>query len=242
MCSFLILAVSMLSGCAHCPICSYFAGSEAIDPADYDHPVRVACVGDSITFGAAIRNRGRDAYPVQLGRLLGDKWEVGNFGDSGSTMLKAGNRSYWDQDDYEKALAFQPDAVVIMLGTNDTKPRNWEAHSGEFVGDYKELIASFEALPSKPRIWICKPVPSFPGNWDIADKVLVEEINPKIEQVAKETGVGLIDMHAAHAGDADLYPDKVHPNAEGAGKMAATIYGVLTGKPAPTPEPAAVEQ
>jgi lysophospholipase L1-like esterase len=226
----LFLAAAMLAGCAMCPTCSR---SAHIDPADYDHPVRVACVGDSITFGATIQNRNEDSYPAQLGRLLGEGWEVGNFGDSGSTLLKQGNRSYWKQDDYEKALAFNPDAVIVMLGTNDTKPRNWDAHSGEFIDDYKALIAGFQALPSKPRIWICKPVPSFPGNWDIADKVLVEEINPKIEQIADETGVGLIDMHAAHAGDADLYPDKVHPNAEGAGKLAATIHETLTGVPAP---------
>jgi lysophospholipase L1-like esterase len=206
-----------------------------VDPAAYDHPVRVACVGDSITFGFGIKNRAKACYPAQLGRMLGKQWEARNFGNTGSTLLKLGNKSYWKQKQFSAAHDFAPDVVVIMLGTNDSKPRNWDKHGGEFVTDYKDLIASFAQLPSRPRIWICKPTPCFPGDGEIANAAIEANVIPAIEQVAREAGIGLIDEHAALAGRGDLFADHVHPNAEGARLIAAAVYSALTGKRAPNP-------
>src|SRR6201999_1364973 len=59
-----------------------------VDPASYDHPIKVACVGDSITQGAGA-GPGK-SYPDQLQGLLGDKWVVKNYGVGGRTMLKKG--------------------------------------------------------------------------------------------------------------------------------------------------------
>jgi acyl-CoA thioesterase-1 len=82
--------------------------AEPIDPKDYKQPVRVACVGDSITQGAGTKGR---SYPSQLQKLLGDKWEVGNFGVSGRTLLRKGDFPYWNEKAYQNALAFKPDVV-----------------------------------------------------------------------------------------------------------------------------------
>ena len=97
------------------------------------------------------------------------------------------------------------------------------------------MVASFSKLPSHPRIWICKPTPCFPGNWDIANAAIEAKVIPAIEQVAREAGVGLIDEHAALAGRGDLFKDHVHPNAEGARLIAASVHAALTGKSAPAP-------
>lgn len=64
------------------------AANGSIDPTRIDHAVRLACVGDSITFGAGVKPRSTMAYPAQLGRMLGKKWEVGNFGVSGAANPK----------------------------------------------------------------------------------------------------------------------------------------------------------
>ncbi len=190
-------------------------------------PVKVACIGDSITFGYGIKNRDQNSYPAQLGVLLGASYEVRNFGVSGSTLLKQGNRPYWKQQAYADALAFGPDIVLIKLGTNDSKPGNW-AHRAAFTADYLELIKSFRALESGPAVWVCYPVPAFPGNGRIRDSVIKNEIVPRIGEAARQAGVPVIDLYTALSGHPDLFPDRVHPNAEGAAIIAETIAGILT--------------
>ena len=190
-------------------------------------PLRLACVGDSITQGAGA-GEGM-AYPTQLKSLLGEGWEVGNFGVSGRTVLRKGDHPYWKEDAYKKALDFEPDAVVIMLGTNDTKPQNWKLRD-EFEGDYRDLVKSFLNLPSKPRVFICRPVPvPGKGNFGINEASLQEQM-PVYAKLAKELKVGVIDMYAALDGKPELLPDCVHPNTEGAGEMAKAAAKALTGK------------
>jgi lysophospholipase L1-like esterase len=200
-----------------------------INGADYAAPIRVACVGDSITYGAGIKDRERNSYPAQLGALLGSDWEVRNFGVSRSTLLRQGDHPYWAQQEYKDALAFQPDVVVIKLGTNDTKPTNW-VHKEAFVSDCIALIRSFQALESEPRVWVCYPVPAFPERWGISDAIIAGEVIPRIDAAAAQTGVPIIDLHAALEGKGGLFPDQIHPNAEGAGVMAETICAALTGR------------
>src|SRR5687768_5658034 len=65
-----------------------------VNPSDYKDKIRVACVGDSITFGSGVKDRETNNYPAQLGRMLGEKWEVRNFGVSGATMLRKGDKPY----------------------------------------------------------------------------------------------------------------------------------------------------
>jgi acyl-CoA thioesterase I len=200
--------------------------ADPIDPAKFEGKVKVACVGDSITQGAGTKG---NPYPKQLQELLGDKWEVGNFGVSGRTLLDKGDHPYSKEKKYQDALAMKPNVVIIKLGTNDTKPQNWK-FKDEFEADYKKLIASFQALESKPRIFICRPVPVIgDGAWGINEASLQEQM-PILDKLSKEMGVGIIDMYAALKDKPELIPDKVHPNAEGAAEMAKAAQAVLTGK------------
>jgi lysophospholipase L1-like esterase len=198
-----------------------------IDSSAYKAPVRVACVGDSITQGIGAE-KGK-SYPSQLQELLGDSWKIGNFGVSGRTLLKKGDHPYWNEKAYQNALGFKPDVVIIMLGTNDTKPPNWK-HEAEFVADYKELVNSFLALESKPRVYVCRPCPvPGAGNYGINEICVKEEIL-RLDALAAEMKLGIIDMHAALADDPKLLPDRVHPNTAGAGEMARAAFAALTGK------------
>ncbi len=191
-------------------------------------PIRVACVGDSITFGHGIKKRAENSYPAQLGRLLGGGYVVENFGVSGATLLKKGNKPYWKTKQFKPAHDFNPDLVVIKLGTNDSKPGNWQ-YQDEFTADYAELIESFRALPSGPEVWICYPAPAFPGRWGISDRVIRTEVIPRIAAVAAQADVEVIDLYTALSGRAALFPDTVHPNAGGAEIMADTIGAVISG-------------
>ena len=196
---------------------------------DYSAPIRVACVGDSITFGSGIKDRDTNSYPAQLGQLLGAKWEVKNFGVSAATMLKKGDKPYHNLKAFAEALAFKPDVVIIKLGTNDSKPQNWK-HKADFVADYKDMIAAFRKASPKVRVYVCLPVPAFPGRWGIDDGRIRNEVIPLTIQVVRECGAGGIDLYTALSGKKDLFPDTVHPNREGAALMAAEICRVLTGK------------
>ncbi|MBC8127539.1 MAG: sialate O-acetylesterase [Gloeobacteraceae cyanobacterium ES-bin-144] len=203
-----------------------------VDPSSYQRPVRVACVGDSITEGAGAA-KGK-SYPSQLKEMLGDGWQVGNFGVSGRTLLKKGDFPYWNEKAYQNALAYKPDVVIIMLGTNDTKPQNWKFES-EFVSDYTALVESFLALESKPRVYVCRPCPvPKPGNFGINETNLTVEIQ-RIDELATKMKLSLIDMHAALVKTPELLPDRVHPNTQGATEMAKTVFTALTRKSAPAP-------
>ncbi len=190
-------------------------------------PSRVACVGDSITAGVGA-SKG-NSYPDQLGRMLGDGYTVKNFGVSGSTLLNHGDRPYQKQGAFKKALEFQPNIVVIKLGTNDTKPQNWK-FKDEFVADYKDMIGQFAKLPSKPRFFLCRPalVPG-KGNFGINEAGVLEEI-PMLDKIAADEKAMVIDIHAALKDHPEMLPDRVHPNTAGATVMAKTVFKALTGK------------
>ena len=190
-------------------------------------PIKVACVGDSITQGAGAKPG--QSYPSQLQALLGSGYQVGNFGVSGRTLLKKGDFPYWKEKKYQAALAMEPAIVIIMLGTNDTKPQNWK-HEAEFAADYRELVKSFQSLKSKPKVFVCRPVPvPGQGNYGINEENIQQEI-PRVDALAKELGCGVIDMHAALAKFPEMLPDRVHPNTAGAGEMAKAAAKAITGK------------
>jgi acyl-CoA thioesterase-1 len=192
---------------------------------------KVACVGDSITAGYGVSHG--NSYPQQLARMLGNNWDVENFGVSGTTLINKGDLPYQRQEAFARALEFQPDVVIIMLGTNDTKAQNWKS-IGDFSADYKNLIGKFTALESKPRVFIARPVVVLgKGAFGITEENLKTELS-MIDAVAKETGVGLIDIHglteAATNDRPGLIPDNVHPNAEGSTILSAAFYKAITGK------------
>lgn len=203
--------------------------------ADLPRPIRVACVGDSITYGHLIPERDRQSYPAVLGRWLGSDWQVGNFGRNGATLLRQSPRPYHEQPEYRDALAFRPHIVVLQLGTNDTKRETWEAAGDRFLEDALTLIHSFQDLETKPRLVLCLPIPLFRDQgkpWD-TDQVLREKIIPRLREAAQRAKVPTLDMYALFADQSALMPDGVHPNARGAERMARAVYTALTGSPAP---------
>lgn len=188
--------------------------------------IRVACVGNSITFGSGVRNRNRDSYPSVLSRMLGDAYWVRNFGLGGRTMMNKADRPYMNEKIYKDALAFNPNIVVIKLGTNDSKSFNWK-HKDGFMKDAQMMIDSFKALPSHPKIYLCYPSKAYQVGNNINDDIISKEIIPMIKKVAKKNNLPVIDLHTAMDGMPQFFPDRVHPNEEGAKVMAKTVYEAL---------------
>ena len=189
--------------------------------------IKVACIGNSITFGAGIKDRKKDSYPVVLGQLLGEGYEVRNFGISGRTMMNKGDRPYMKENIYQEALAYQPDIVVIKLGTNDTKPQNW-VHGKEYPKDLQYMLKELRKLPSKPKIYLCYPAKAYRSDWGINDSIIVNGVIPYIDRIAKKNKSGVIDLHTATDGMEQNFPDRIHPNEEGARVIAETVYKAIS--------------
>jgi acyl-CoA thioesterase I len=189
-------------------------------------PIRVACVGDSITFGFGLADRERDSYPARLAEMLGDGYEVRGFGVNGATLLKQGTRPYWSQSAYADARAFRPAIVIIQLGTNDTNPQTWPAYGKDFVDDYTALIESFRQVDAEAQVFVCLPPPLFRdrGKEYDTDAILSREILPQIREAARRSHAKVINVNAAVADKSELFPDGVHPNAEGARVIAEAVH------------------
>ena len=185
--------------------------------------IRVACIGDSITDGHGIDLRDTNGYPAQMQTMLGDGYYVKNYGVSARTMMTTGDLPYTNELAWQDALAFRPDVVVIKLGTNDTKAHNWTNRKA-FAADTQKMIDALKALPSKPRILLCTPIPALKDSWTINEQLIAGEEIPAIEETARKNQLEVIDLHTAFTGEDALYlEDGIHPNQQGARKMAEII-------------------
>ena len=193
--------------------------------------IKVACVGNSITYGYTLPDRETNAYPAKLQKMLGDDYVVGNFGKSGATLLNKGHRPYMQQEEYHKAIDFAGDIVVIHLGINDTDPRDWPNYRDFFIQDYRALIDSFRVANSRCRILIARltPIADRHPRFESGTRDWHDEIQLAIENIAKYAGVQLIDFHAPLYPYPFMLPDAVHPNVEGAEILAKIVYEGITG-------------
>ena len=194
-------------------------------------PVKVACIGDSITYGAAIEDRETYSYPSQLQAMLGDGFEVGNFGKNGATLIKRSFRPYFDQEEFRKAMDFAGDICVIHLGVNDTDPRSWPNYRDDFVEDYLALIDSCRKANPAARILIAllSPLADRHHRFMSGTKQWHEDIQEAIKVVAKTAGCELIDFHTPLYPYPWHIPDAIHPDEVGYGMLAKTVYSAITG-------------
>ena len=193
--------------------------------------IKVSCVGNSITYGMRLEDREHESYPARLQEMLGDRYEVANFGKSGATLLRHGHRPYFEQEEFRQAMAFAGDIVVIHLGINDTDPRNWPHFQDEFVGDYLALIDSLRSVNPQARFLIARmtPIGSHHSRFISGTKTWHGQIQEAIETVAHAAGAELIDFYGPLYPYPWMFPDAVHPDAEGAGILAKTVYQGITG-------------
>ncbi len=184
--------------------------------------IKVACIGNSITYGHGIEDREHDTYPAQLQKLLGDAYEVKNFGVSGTTAQKQGDFPWVSTDQYKQAKAFLPQICVIKLGTNDSKPQNWVG-AERFINDLESIAKEFASLPTHPKIIICLPAKAYEVRWSIRDSIISSEMLKPIKQMAKRNKWRLLDLYKATSKKPERFPDGIHPDVQGAGIIAEQV-------------------
>ena len=198
-------------------------------PAPRKDVLRVACVGNSITDGHGIPQPDANGYPAILGRRLGDGYLVRNFGVSGRTMLCKGDQPYMATDVYQRCKEFNPDIVVVKLGTNDSKPQNWR-HKDEFISDMQQMIDELRALSSHPDIYLALPIKAMSSSFNISDSVIVNGIIPMIRHVAERNSLKVIDLYSVFEGHPEwLLPDGIHPDTDGAAVIASEVEKAILG-------------
>lgn len=196
---------------------------------------RVACVGNSITDGHGIDFRCVNGYPAQLQRLLGPDYSVKNFGVSARTLMDSGDRPYTKEQAWTDAKAYSPDIVVVKLGTNDSKPKNWQGHEKDFARDLQRMVDTLKALPSKPRIILCEPIKANTGaptgdTNQISDSVITAAIIPAIRKVAKKNKLTVLALHDIAFDEDEMQRDGIHPTAKGDKKIAEAVAECIKGK------------
>ena len=197
-----------------------------------DKKIRVACIGDSITYGAGVlATRDRDSYPAILQELLGDRYQVLNYGLSGRTLLDEGNKPYKQEDFFEETQEAEPDLVLIILGTNDSKPNNWD--SAAYEKELGEFVDLYQNIPSHPEVYLMTCCDAFAtdGKKEVAfgvDKTVIgNEVNAIIKRVGEYCEVPVIDIYGTTKDHPEYFADGVHPNARGNRIIAEMVYQCL---------------
>lgn len=181
-------------------------------------PIRVACVGDSLTSDTE--------YPNITGELLGSNYTVANFGVGRTTVSLQFDKPYLNQTEVQYSRKFEPNIVVIMLGTNDAYLSQQERRN--FISDYKTLVDVFQAFSSKPKIFIVVPPPVFSNNLGLNDTILEKMVIPLIKQTANDLNLPLIDAHTPLVNHPEDFQDGIHPNILGSEIIAFQIFEAIT--------------
>lgn len=190
--------------------------------------VRVACIGNSITDGYGVDMADTKGYPAVLQRKLGNGYWVRNYGVGARTMMDCGDLPYMNELAWRDALAFRPDIAIVKLGTNDSKRDIWKHGADKYAQSMQRMIDSLKALPSKPKIYLCSPIPAFKSPWTMSDSVIVNGEIPVIKRLAKKNKCSFIDLHTLFIYRDLMLDDGIHPNGKGAAKIAEIVYEALT--------------
>lgn len=205
-------------------------------PAALPGTVRVACVGDSSTYGMLLWNREQSNYPARLQNRLGAGYSVRNYAANSTTVLATGDHPYTDHRVFQLGTEFNPDIVFIMLGTNDAKPENWTSVEA-FAADYRALVSHYLALESAPAVYLMTPPAVLPRDGKVSyniDLAVLEAICQTIRDTADEWGLPLIDIHSGTAQNTGLLSgiDGVHLNRDGADFVAEQAWRTMTAEDA----------
>jgi acyl-CoA thioesterase-1 len=202
--------------------------AEPLAPKADGTKLRIACVGEMTTASTHGQNVD-EAYPAELQRLMGDKFDVRNFGIWSATVTMQGDVPYLNQEMFGQVKEFKPEVVVLVFGANDSREKHWVS-AEDFGKQYKSFIAKFKELEGTPRIYLCTPPFVFGGGKYGVKPHNLDKLIPEIRKLAEEEGLPLVDLYTRTSKMQHYFPDHVQVNATGAGVLADTVYEALLGK------------
>lgn len=193
-----------------------------------DNKVRIAFIGNSITIGAGVKIPDVESYPSRVREMLkefyGDTCIVNNYAVSGRTMLKNGDFPIWNEGTFTQMWNSSPDIVFILMGTNDSKPYNWDVcGADQFTADYLAMIDTMKVRNPRTKFMIAFPPPAYKVVWDIRDSVILNGVIPIVDSISKIHNIPVVDFYTPLIDSVNLFPDFIHPGVEGSLVMAQMV-------------------
>lgn len=193
--------------------------------------IRVACIGDSITYGDGLKDRLSDAYPSQLQDMLGERYQVLNYGMPGKTLQREGSDPFTETSYYRLSQEALPAIVIVMLGTNDAMPRNWNRE--QYREQLGKLADVYLSLESSPLVFLAIPPAAYceeertTAKYQIPPERIRDDVAQVIREVAEERNVTVIDINTLTDGHPEWTLDGIHPNEEGSRVIAKTVAEMI---------------
>lgn len=193
--------------------------------------LQIACVGDSITYGAGVQKIKNATYEYFLRQNIGGDCQVLNYGKSGRTLQKEGNKPYVNTTFYQNSVKVKADVYILMLGTNDSKKINW--NEKRYSRELRTFVRTYQKLPNHPLVYLMAPPDCFPQGktgivgYHIQQKVIAGRIRKIVRKTAAREQTGFVDLYAVTKNHPEYFVDGVHPNQKGNQKIADVIYQAL---------------
>ena len=183
----------------------------------------IACLGDSITYGHGVSaTRTKDAWTFVLQRMLGDRAEVLNFGINGASASESCPESYRHTGLLDRALRSGAGTFILMLGSNDTKDRIWNAQGYKMGlrGIISDILRLQRDGSDLPKLFLMLPPAMFALEdgqtaYGVRADLLVNEVIPIINRLAQDYCLPVIDLYSVTKDHPEYYLEGVHPNAAG---------------------------
>ena len=189
--------------------------------------VNIACIGNGVTHGVGVENREKNNFPQQLQYLLGSSYKVTNFGVVNAPVLSNGVNGYNKTAAFKKSQTGNPNIVFVELGLDEIKSSD-TAFISNFTITLEGIIQSYANLSSRPRIVLLLPLPIFLNDRSLLNNsVIKNKIIPKIQKIAFEKNLELLDLFSMFIDKQDLFLDKIHPSSLGGTLISKRLYELV---------------
>lgn len=187
--------------------------------------IKIATVGDSLTYGYGLENRVQDAYPSILLELLGSHYQVSNFGLSGRSLLSTSDYPYLQEKNARLSFESEADIVIIMIGSNDSRPAYWNRE--QFIKEYRKFVESYLNLSSQPDVFVVAPPYVPTSRFGLDNMVIKEYLQEIIAEIASELKVHFVNLYPITEGHMEYYSDGLHLTPIGNRVIAQAIFYAL---------------
>ncbi len=187
--------------------------------------IKVAAVGDSLTYGYGLENRREEAYPSVLLDLLGSHYQVSNYGMSGRSLLSTSDYPYLQEKNAQASLQSDADIVIIMIGSNDSRAAYWNKE--QFIKEYRAFAEAYLQMASQPEVFLVAPPHVPTSRFGLNNDIVRDELQAIVAETATDLGVHFVNLYPVTEGKMDYYSDGLHLTPLGNQVIAQEIFSAL---------------
>lgn len=201
-------------------------------------PLRIQCMGDSITAGTSLPDRENQRYAVLTGRLLREWLKIDGLECYSRAVggAKLTDARAWVPRDFDGPA---PDLVTVLYGYNDKSNTHTKAYYQRSLNDYLDRVARVTNGQTAVLLLTC--LPGTGPRWSMLD-----DYADAVRETAQQRGLACFEFQQVfkalgRAGVEPYFADQAHPNVEGHEKLAYALASYLAQQAGVTPPPPAVK-